>query len=161
MDVRLAKLLRKHAANVVSAAIEVGELPALNGSSECVDCGAPATDYDHRDYRRPLKVAPVCHGCNLRRGQGLPLLPAIKGRARTRRKSGRPFDRSLLPPLTPITTSFPAIVSDLKRAGWSQSEVAKETGTTQTNISELLRGREPKYYLGKRLVELHERVTNE
>jgi hypothetical protein len=34
----------------------------------CADCGKPATDYDHRDYRKPLEVEPVCHSCNLKRG---------------------------------------------------------------------------------------------
>ena len=35
---------------------------------DCVDCGAPATGYDHRDYAKPLDVEPVCTGCNNRRG---------------------------------------------------------------------------------------------
>ena len=34
----------------------------------CVDCGAQAHDYDHRDYRKPLDVVPVCRSCNLKRG---------------------------------------------------------------------------------------------
>lgn len=34
----------------------------------CVDCGASAAHYDHRDYGRPLDVEPVCHSCNMRRG---------------------------------------------------------------------------------------------
>ena len=39
----------------------------------CEDCGIQATQYDHRDYRKPLMVAPVCHGCNLRRPTAMPL----------------------------------------------------------------------------------------
>lgn len=35
---------------------------------KCVDCGAQAKDYDHREYLKPLQVVPVCRGCNLRRG---------------------------------------------------------------------------------------------
>lgn len=38
----------------------------------CVDCGKGATDYDHRDYTKPLEVAPTCRSCNRRRGPGYP-----------------------------------------------------------------------------------------
>lgn len=34
----------------------------------CVDCGAPATCYDHRDYSKPWQVEPVCARCNNVRG---------------------------------------------------------------------------------------------
>lgn len=37
----------------------------------CVDCQAPAIEYDHRDYSKPLAVEPVCRRCNLRRGPAL------------------------------------------------------------------------------------------
>ena len=48
----------------------------LNGSlinlketyTACLDCGNRAMVYDHRDYRRPLDVDPVCVGCNTARG---------------------------------------------------------------------------------------------
>lgn len=40
--------------------------------SPCSDCGGPATEYDHRDYNQPLLVAPVCRGCNARRGKAIP-----------------------------------------------------------------------------------------
>ena len=55
----------------VQRAIEKGVLPKLDGSVACVDCGKPARDYDHRDYSKPLDVAPVCRSCNLRRGTAL------------------------------------------------------------------------------------------
>lgn len=58
-------------------------------------------------------------------------------------------------------TNFKRIIRDLQRAGWSQLAIADKTGTTQTNISQLLRGREPRYFLGSRLVDLHERVTTD
>lgn len=45
-----------------------GELKRLDGSIECVDCGMPAKEYDHRDYTRPLDVVPVCGSCNSKRG---------------------------------------------------------------------------------------------
>lgn len=49
-------------------AIRSGDLPRLDGSIACVDCGAPAKVYDHREYTKPLIVDPVCLGCNARRG---------------------------------------------------------------------------------------------
>lgn len=55
----------------VRAAIQAGVLPDLRGGEyACVDCGAPAIEYEHRDYRHPLAVEPVCRGCNLKRGRG-------------------------------------------------------------------------------------------
>jgi len=35
---------------------------------KCTDCDKPATCYDHRDYDKPLDVAPVCNRCNTKRG---------------------------------------------------------------------------------------------
>lgn len=35
---------------------------------DCVDCGAPAVCYDHRDYSQPEVVDPVCMRCNKLRG---------------------------------------------------------------------------------------------
>lgn len=50
---------------------------------ECVDCGVPAIEYDHRDYSRPLDVEAVCRRCNLKRGPAIGSLayraPAIEG----------------------------------------------------------------------------------
>lgn len=34
----------------------------------CVDCGAPAKHYEHRNYSEPLCVDPVCRRCNRLRG---------------------------------------------------------------------------------------------
>lgn len=52
---------------LVRAAIKRGELKPIKGQL-CTDCGAPAKDYDHRDYSKPLEVDPVCRSCNLNRG---------------------------------------------------------------------------------------------
>ena len=38
----------------------------------CVDCGKPATEWEHRDYTRYMDVVSVCHGCNMRRGSAYP-----------------------------------------------------------------------------------------
>jgi len=40
---------------------------------QCADCGLPAFCYDHRDYNKPLDVAPVCRVCNRKRGSAIPL----------------------------------------------------------------------------------------
>lgn len=61
----------------VARAIRRGELTPAS-QCKCVDCGEPATGYDHRDYTKPLDVAPVCRSCNTRRG------PAIGSRAMKR-----------------------------------------------------------------------------
>lgn len=55
----------------VSVALYNGDLPRLDGSIPCVDCGVPADEYDHRDYKKPLEVDPVCRACNQARGPGL------------------------------------------------------------------------------------------
>jgi hypothetical protein len=52
----------------VQKAIRAGSLAKLDGSVQCVDCGASAAIYDHREYARPLDVDPVCRRCNVRRG---------------------------------------------------------------------------------------------
>ena len=63
---------------VVMAAIRKGVLPRLSHIKKlsheimCVDCGAQAQCWDHRDYRKPLDVDPVCHRCNILRGKALP-----------------------------------------------------------------------------------------
>ena len=48
----------------VTAAIYHGDLPRLDGSVACVDCGRAAEEYDHRDYKKPMEVEPVCKACN-------------------------------------------------------------------------------------------------
>ena len=67
--------LRRRARALVSTAIKHGELPKLDGTIACVDCGDPATAYEHRNYFHPLSVDPVCTGCNIRRGPGFPINP--------------------------------------------------------------------------------------
>jgi hypothetical protein len=59
---------------MVQLAIRLGYIKPL---SECIctDCGATATDYDHRDYNKPLDVDPVCRSCNFRRGPAIVFKP--------------------------------------------------------------------------------------
>lgn len=54
---------------LVRMAIKDGALPSLGTRAySCVDCGEIATQYEHRDYARPLDVEPVCRRCNGKRG---------------------------------------------------------------------------------------------
>ena len=60
----------RSAAWKVHAAIKSGKLRPPTDFA-CADCGKPATEYDHRDYSRPLDIEPVCHPCNKLRGPGV------------------------------------------------------------------------------------------
>lgn len=54
----------------VGKAIRRGELPKAS-ALHCADCGGQASDYDHRDYNKPLDVQPVCRSCNKLRGPAI------------------------------------------------------------------------------------------
>lgn len=62
---------RQKAAAAVTKARAMGLLPDPSTLS-CFDCGSPAQCYDHRDYRLPLHVWPVCYKCDAARGCGEP-----------------------------------------------------------------------------------------
>jgi transcriptional regulator with XRE-family HTH domain len=64
----------------VKAAIAAGLLKPIAGQS-CADCGKPAFCYDHRDYSKPLDVAPVCRACNWKRGPAIQFIPRQQKRA--------------------------------------------------------------------------------
>jgi hypothetical protein len=72
---RPARTAQEAAHSAVAVAIRKGQL-AHPSNFACEDCGEVASQYDHRDYSKPLEVAPVCAGCNVRRG------PAINHSAR-------------------------------------------------------------------------------
>lgn len=61
--------LRTRCVRAVKAAIARGDIAPAD-QLPCVDCGAPAKVYDHRDYSKPLGVQPVCTSCNFIRGPG-------------------------------------------------------------------------------------------
>jgi hypothetical protein len=63
--------LRGWARGLVNRAVKCGAMPKASALA-CVDCGLPAKCYDHRDYRKPLKVDAVCDLCDSRRGAGQP-----------------------------------------------------------------------------------------
>jgi hypothetical protein len=65
--------LGRHSAMVqVHTAVRTGRL-ARASLFRCADCPKQATEYEHRDYNRPLDVVPICRSCNLRRGPAIPL----------------------------------------------------------------------------------------
>ena len=59
--------LQGRAIMLVQRAVTMGKIPPAK-TLQCVDCNAPAMGYDHRDYSKPLDVAPVCIPCNWKRG---------------------------------------------------------------------------------------------
>lgn len=65
----IRKMWRNAAYGIIRSAEKCGFLPPAE-FFECVDCGDYSTMYDHRDYRYPLNVEPVCMSCNSRRGKG-------------------------------------------------------------------------------------------
>lgn len=67
---------RSAVGNALHAAIRSGVIPPAR-SLTCVDCGAPATDYDHRHYLDPLNVVPTCRSCNLKRGPALDIADLV------------------------------------------------------------------------------------
>jgi hypothetical protein len=51
----------------VHAEIKAGRMKPAT-AYQCVDCGAQAAGYEHRNYSEPLCVDPVCRRCNRLRG---------------------------------------------------------------------------------------------
>lgn len=60
----------------VAKAVRRRRLPRPSALA-CVDCGAPARDYDHRRYFEPLAVEPTCRLCNRKRGAALDVAPFV------------------------------------------------------------------------------------
>ena len=52
------------AKDAVSHAIRDGKLPPA-ATHTCEVCGAPACDYHHEAYERPLDVIPLCRPCHI------------------------------------------------------------------------------------------------
>lgn len=73
-SIAFGKELKAHKSHkYVVNAIRDGYLPSPS-TLTCLDCGAPAKAYDHRDYNKPLDVEPVCHACNSKRGPAIPFV---------------------------------------------------------------------------------------
>lgn len=73
-DIEIRKVPKSHTSHrYVAMAIKDGYLHRPN-TLTCLDCGATAQGYDHRDYNKPLDVEPVCHACNIKRGPAIPFV---------------------------------------------------------------------------------------
>src|SRR3990167_5820689 len=67
--IKLREKFSSPAALAVRKAIKEGKLPDLKLEHiKCTDCQDRATTYDHREYKKPLEVDPVCKSCNAARG---------------------------------------------------------------------------------------------
>jgi len=75
----VTNVIQKTAAGAVAQAVKAGRMPRAR-ERFCVDCARPASDYDHREYSKPLAVEPVCRRCNLRRGPALDLYALARSR---------------------------------------------------------------------------------
>ena len=66
---------QEQAKNVVGHAVRKGKIPNLKKIvMPCVDCKINrATQWEHRDYNKPLAVDAVCQSCNILRGPAIPL----------------------------------------------------------------------------------------
>ena len=58
---------------VLTRFVNAGLIPPP-GDFLCIDCGARATCWEHRDYNKPLDVEPTCQSCNSLRGAGIDLV---------------------------------------------------------------------------------------
>ena len=138
---------QSHAA--VRRAILNGDLPHPSNLA-CVDCGAEATDYEHRDYSKPLDVEPVCHPCNMKRGRGADH-PQTQDRLNAYSIEHETRWREFAPPpaLAPMDKvaackSYSAAV----RLAWdlrfyramTSSTLCERIGVLQNHISEMLAG---------------------
>lgn len=62
---------RAKSASAIARAIKFWILPPAHYWT-CCDCNAKAYCYDHRDYRKPMDVWPVCKRCDCIRGAAKP-----------------------------------------------------------------------------------------
>lgn len=119
-----AKTMRDRRAEIVwqaqwitRRAIAKGILPHPS-EFPCADCGEPtAYCYDHRDYRRPLWVTPLCNPCNGRRPQALPWAPK-------EHNGNREFDRE---------------INHIRPSTWdADSDLDPDLGTVDAYVSEIV-----------------------
>jgi hypothetical protein len=81
-------LIQSRAHALVSKAVRAGSLADLRAVEvRCSDCSARAACYDHRDYRKPLDVQPVCTRCNKRRGPAIDIAHLVTRRLKRRAAS--------------------------------------------------------------------------
>lgn len=59
--------------------------------------------------------------------------------------------------------NWPALISSIQAAGWSQPQIAAECRCAQSTISDLAGGRtkDPRYTIGEKLKQLAEKVAGD
>ena len=135
-----------YASLVVKQAIRDGDLPRLprvgHSTIKCMDCGAPASCWDHRDYLKPMEVDPVCASCNCRRG-------AAKNHNGYKKRVTTTAEDAV---------DFQALIKNIRASGRTHTLewIAEQCDVGYTTIHMLKNtpGRQPRYELGKKLVEL-------
>lgn len=107
----------------VSKARRRGELPDPK-TLKCVDCGVDATEYDHRDYSKPLEVNPVCRGCNRRRGSAINHTTKTDFQKTSKKREIQPFlkEKKALYVVLKNTTSGKSIKSKIERSFFEKSD---------------------------------------
>lgn len=143
----------------VATAIYHGDLPKLDGSVKCVDCGDAANEYDHRDYKKPMEVEPVCMGCNQLRGPGVNAFPAEGKQKRLSRlkrhymKYGEPSIKAAriqkeFKPMAMNTYREEAGVRRqnvlaLHKKGVKQGDIAAQVGLTRERVRQIINAAKP------------------
>ena len=110
-------------------AMRLQGVPRVSGS--CVDCGRPATCYDHRYYSMPFEVDPVCSRCNTNRGPALDVVALARERLGIEEETELPAPKKaeVLPDRLQDMEKK-AIESALKSSSWNRTQAAKSLGIT-------------------------------
>lgn len=129
-----------NAQRAVRKAIERGEIAAPD-AHRCVDCGSVAYCYDHRDYRRPLAVAPVCKACNVARGPARPVVDRDSSRRFYSADEIREDVEYLSGLRTPKVRENPQKKAEFRRLaeqGWTLEQIGVHFGITRERVRQLL-----------------------
>lgn len=61
------------------------------------------------------------------------------------------------------TVNFQTIISDLQKAGFTQTEIAEKIGVKQSTVCSLLKGdtKEPRFFAGDSLISLHREICGD
>ena len=61
------------------------------------------------------------------------------------------------------TVNFQNIISDLQKAGFTQTEIAEKIGVKQSTVCSLAKGatKEPRFFAGDTLISLHREICGD
>lgn len=128
------RYLRYVARSKVNIKVSAGDIPRAS-TLDCIDCGEPATDYDHRDYTKPVDIEPVCRKCNIQRPEGYPPIDGEEVNvdwitAVPENPTTIPFQFRLTPAEKKALTKLALAESvrlqqDFSRADWIRREIEK------------------------------------